>query len=464
MNHSFRLKEIGPVPTRTSQEIRGSRIGIGFETLDRELFNPERCYDQLSQTGAKWARCQTGWNRCETVKGQFDFQWLDDVVDNLLVRGIEPWFNVGFGNKLYMPDAPGEAAVGCVPVLYGPEAQEAWRLFLRKLTEHFKGRVRRYEIWNEANHPGFWWPGKSSAKEYTQLVAMSAGEIKAVDPDAFISACCAGGASQFILDALREGIGAHIGAFAIHPYGTVPELNYTEGVAALRSQFRQYAPHVELWMGECGCPSQTYGHNDEWLNLFNMDETKQAKWMLRRLLTDLALGLEHVSYFHATDLMEKEYRQANGEVRKPVMTGLLHGKVYTPKEAFHSFAGICSLFDAQTRPAALSCHCFASLGRCESKLVEVAIKKLTFERNGYPLYAYYLPEDVQLETPVRNNIGLSILDDAPRKIDEPVLVDLLQMKVFAIESMKPGAWAFADIEGLPLADYPLIITDRKALG
>ena len=65
---------------------------------------------------------------------------------------------------------------------------------------------------------------------------------------------------------------------------------------------------------------------------------------------------------------------------------------------------------------------------------------------------------------MRNNIGLSILDDAPCKIDEPVLVDLLQMKVFAIESMKPGEWAFADIAGLPLADYPLIITDRKALG
>ena len=122
---SLKLKEIGRLKALTSSQIKGSNLSIGFETLDRMLFDPEKCYDKLAATGIKWARCQTGWNRCETVKGQYDFEWLDEVVDNLLERGIQPWFNVGFGNKIYMSDAQGEAAVGWVPIYYGDEMLNA---------------------------------------------------------------------------------------------------------------------------------------------------------------------------------------------------------------------------------------------------------------------------------------------------------------------------------------------------
>ena len=104
---------IGKIKLHTSKEIEKTPVSIGFECLDREVFDPEKCYDLLGKTEIKWARCQTGWNRCEKEKGVYTFEWLDSIVDNLLQRGVQPWFNVGFGNPIYMPDVPNPTGVGC---------------------------------------------------------------------------------------------------------------------------------------------------------------------------------------------------------------------------------------------------------------------------------------------------------------------------------------------------------------
>ena len=54
------MKKIGMLRRRSCEEIESSRISIGFECLDRELFKPEPCYEPLQKTGVKYARCQTG--------------------------------------------------------------------------------------------------------------------------------------------------------------------------------------------------------------------------------------------------------------------------------------------------------------------------------------------------------------------------------------------------------------------
>ena len=83
----------GKLAWREADAIGDSRVSVGFECLDRELYDPERCYDPLAATGTKFARCQTGWFRCEREKGKYDFAWLDAIVDNHLKRGVKPWFN-----------------------------------------------------------------------------------------------------------------------------------------------------------------------------------------------------------------------------------------------------------------------------------------------------------------------------------------------------------------------------------
>ena len=87
------LKKIGKVRAFSANEVDFSRVGIGFEKLDRAVFDPEKAYDKIAALGVKWARIQSGWQRTETEKGVYHFEWLDDIVDNLRRRGLVPWMN-----------------------------------------------------------------------------------------------------------------------------------------------------------------------------------------------------------------------------------------------------------------------------------------------------------------------------------------------------------------------------------
>mgnify|MGYP000315475740 CR=1 FL=1 len=183
--YAFSLPRAGTLRAPRSAAIERSAISVGFETLDRRHFDPARTYRWLGESGAKWARCQTGWNRCETVAGEYAFAWLDEVVDRLLEIGIQPWFNLGYGNKLYTPEATDAAAVGWAPVFTGA-AREAWVRFVRAIAARFADRVKHWEIWNEPNHSGFWRPRSPSARDYVELVRLSAPEIRRLVPGAVI--------------------------------------------------------------------------------------------------------------------------------------------------------------------------------------------------------------------------------------------------------------------------------------
>ncbi len=61
----FGFAAVGKLAPRTSLSIKASSLGIGFETLDRKVFEPEKTYAPLASLGVKWARCQTGWARTE---------------------------------------------------------------------------------------------------------------------------------------------------------------------------------------------------------------------------------------------------------------------------------------------------------------------------------------------------------------------------------------------------------------
>ena len=75
------MQQIGKLKINPSEfQSLQSHASVGFECLDRELYDPERCYDLLQQAGVKYARVQTGWNRCETEKGVYNFEWYSALV------------------------------------------------------------------------------------------------------------------------------------------------------------------------------------------------------------------------------------------------------------------------------------------------------------------------------------------------------------------------------------------------
>jgi hypothetical protein len=463
---TLKVSFAGKLRQRHADEISASPLGVGFETLDREMFIPEKCYDFVAAAGAKWARCQTGWNRCERSKGVYDFAWLDEVVDNLLRRGVQPWFNLGYGNIVYMPGIPVETGVGCVPTEYGEECLAGWKKFVTAITKHFLGRVKDWEIWNEPNIDLFWQPSKASGANFAELVAVTAPLIKTVDPQAKISGCCAMIDAAFVQEALQAGIGDHLDAFAVHPYATLPEQDYFANIAALRRLFQTYASHVKLQQGECGYPSQTYNHQDSWLTPYFASEATQARFVIRRIVLDSMARMERISYFHIVDLIGRTYRLSDGKARPPIRLGLLRGEDYTPKAAYSVFSNMAVIFDGECRADEL--YAVLKIGwalRQVGALPFLAPIIGTFVRRGYPLYAYYFPEDLQRCWSGMNNVTLQILPQSidTKPIEKPVLIDGISGNVYNLTEYENSGTGYLQIKGLPLTDYPLIVTDAAAI-
>lgn len=464
---SLALRQIGTLQAVPSSRIERSGVSIGFECLDRFIFDPERCYDKLSETGVKWARCQTGWCRCETEKGKYDFQWLDDVVDNLRRRGIQPWFNVGFGNKLYMPNAYGEAAVGSVPLYFGEETLQAWKNYIRALSRHFRGRVTYYEIWNEPEIGAFWQPSKPDPLEYLRLVKLTGTIIREEDPRAKIGGCSSGVLLPYTSQLIRAGIGREIDFYCVHPYRIQPEKDYLNEIAALRRLFdANGGAQVRLWQGESGFASHfPTGH---WLHPYVLDsETNQAKWLLRRYVTDARVGMDVSSFFQMVDMTARPYQKANETLSDPACHGILRGSDYERKESYYAISHYAAVFDGDTVPAdlyaSLNFDRIAPRDRHVSRLTDAAAITATFLRKGWPFYLYYLPEDVQYGYAGIAGVDLAVLDDAEKSIRDPVLVDLLKGRVFAVQADRDKSGNCTRFRQLPLTDYPLLITDREAL-
>ncbi len=446
------MKKIGTLKLHTSAEIASSRVSVGFECLDRDLFNPEKCYEPAGKSGIKHARCQTGWAKCEKEKGVYDFSWLDSIVDSLLARGIRPWFCVSYGNPVYMPDALTPAAVGCAPLLYGEEVVEAWKAYVHSLAEHYRGRVTHFEIWNEPNLRAFWYPSEPDGAQYAQLLTLTGRVIRQVIPGAQIG----GVVSRYAVDRFLEDFCAavdpdDIDFFCYHAYSLRPEENYIESIRALRECFDRFGlGHVELWQGEAGCPSW-FPPNHHLHPRFPGTERLQAVWMLRRFVTDLAAGAAMTSYFLIADIMEKPYAVAREVQTSPARHGILNGLTYTPKKSYEIISRLSTLLVGECfpLPGGISVSCPGA----EEKPLAFA-----FSVRNRPVWVYYLVTDIEIESPMRE--GCTVRLGRPG-LQDPVLINPYTGECFAIEEKDISRRQESVVlSNLPIGEYPLFLCDR----
>lgn len=474
------LRKTGTLKTRPSIEIGSSRFNVGFECLDRRMWHPEKTWKHVGALGAKWARVQTGWARCETKTGVYEFGWLDAIVDRLMSLGVQPWFNLGYGNMLYTK-APAPDAVGWAPI-YSEEARKAWARFVEALVRHFSDRVQHYEIWNEPDLTCFWKPSPPNPGDYADLVALTAPVIRRACPGArVIGGAISSGARPrglaFLEGCFQRGMGQQIDVLSYHSYGLFPEENDRNQMRALRLLLKRYDLNVELWQGESGCPSKC--SRTEAMAGMPWTETKQAKWLLRRNLTDLAHDVDRITYFHMSDF-HNYYK--DGPVNEPVFFGLLRNESYVPKPSYYAFQTLCNLFDDNTvaAPDMLARVCLnkdeaRDLSRRWEQMLFLHCHRICFHRKGVPLVAYWYPSSLMAdcapsEAPrfqmMLTDMSLSCATGF--EMSDPVIVDPITQTVYQPEHVKAGVhFSGGDREvifkDLPLLDYPLLVTGRNAV-
>ena len=443
------MKLLGKLKTKSSKEIEKTRVGIGFECYDRDLFTPEKCYDIAASTGAKPVRVQTGWARTEKEKGVYDFSWLDDMVDNLIKRGMEPWFNVGYGNPIYMNDVKNSTAVGCVPTLYGEECLIAWKSYIKALTEHFGDRITHFEIWNEPDISHFWYPEKPSGKGLAELIKITGDCIKEVKKDAKIGTCTANSHPDYIYALFTNLKPNNIDFFCTHTYDRFPEHSFRAKRDEMTRKIMDKLGfgHVEIWMGECGHASwHPVGHLQ--CKEGGGNEHRQAIWHLRRFFLDLQNGLKFTSIFMIVDLWEKPYEKSVEVLTKPAAHGILNGITYTPKLTVKGITNAATVLSDEIE----LCEPFALIeGRRGLDNVDTRNTTVFFTRNGKKMLAYWLA--VPIENEPTENATCFVPMNPLEKIENAVCIDMLTGEVWERET---------NAEGYPIKEYPMLLCEKDA--
>ena len=307
-----RLLYEGKIPFYSAKEVAFSRLGIGFEKLDRDVFDPNKAYDKVSAIGVKKIRLQSGWMRTEKQKGVYDFAWLDEIVDRLLSLGMEPWLCLCYGNPLYTDFAEQVfGAVGCPPI-GSEEETEGWLRYVEATVAHFHGRISLYEIWNEPDCSYSWKHAgetkeqldkERNAREYGMFASETAQSIRKADPSAKIAALAIGHIAnlKWSNDALATGLYRYIDYVTFHVYSST-DARRARMITSLRDLVTSYNPDIKLIQGESGAQTRSDGNGA--MKGFAWSPEKQTKILLRTLICDLHAGVEFTSYFSTMDMIE----------------------------------------------------------------------------------------------------------------------------------------------------------------
>lgn len=147
--------------------------------------------------GAKWSRIgyhddPINWHWVEREKGRLEIDpECDRAVTLLAENGVEPVFCLNFGNRLYEGYAGRQFPQLNEWYFENPkpprsdEALAAWDRFVAFSVEHFKDRVRYFEIWNEWNGENYWGDRPDTA-HYIRLARRTIPIIRRLAPEAKI--------------------------------------------------------------------------------------------------------------------------------------------------------------------------------------------------------------------------------------------------------------------------------------
>ena len=56
LGQQFPLPRLGKLKFKNSRDLKTSHFGVGFECLDREMWDQEKAWPLIDQLGIKWAR------------------------------------------------------------------------------------------------------------------------------------------------------------------------------------------------------------------------------------------------------------------------------------------------------------------------------------------------------------------------------------------------------------------------
>jgi hypothetical protein len=300
------------------------------------------------------------WPYIQPERGKWDFSRLDRYMGLAERFGIEMLYPLGLSPRWASarPDEPSGYRPGNMAE---PGDLEDWRQFVRMMAARYKGRIRKWEIWNEIHDSKRFFSG--SFDIMVQMAGIAYQELKAADSGNFVLTPSFTGPYRESLDALdrylRLGGGKNADVLSYHFYllqGRRPEelRSYVASVRAVLD--RNGLARMPIWNSESGFRIVNADGAPEVMKLNDSvwpkhDVQRGADYTARSLIVGWMSGLKRF-YWYAWDnaaygLMEPHSKQpkaaamAYGQV-----TSWLTGKVVEHCDIGDNQTWICELVAA----------------------------------------------------------------------------------------------------------------------
>jgi hypothetical protein len=264
-----------------AQDIRDSESPFGvldFVAWDHDWNRHYYAGDKVERAGALMKEAGVGfvrmdflWLDIEPRKGRFDFKKYDRIVDILSKNGIKILGILEYNPSWVTPWNKAPDHAGYVN-------------YAAKVVEHFKERVKYWEIWNEPDIATYWIP-QDDLKTYSVLLKEVYPALKNADPTC---AVVLGGFSRDFPFQLKRvyqnGAGHAFDIVNIHPFVSPLLPNAME---VLKGYYRSVYKVMEkyddaqkpIWFTELGCPGSDDRAAKGWWGGKSPTEKEQAAWV-----------------------------------------------------------------------------------------------------------------------------------------------------------------------------------------
>ncbi len=438
------MPKLGTLIPKSVPEIDTSMWSLGCETLDRDLADWDAYRGYLVPLGIRRIRLQGGWNRTEQKKGEYDFTWLDHIVDDAHGLGLRVCLETSYNNRLYTPGGatgPG----GLLPA--GDETLAAWDRWVEAMARRYSAKgVKEWMMYNEPN----------LRKENTpELIVANnvrtAAIIKRIDPAAKVGAFVLAGLntgmiSNMLVNIRQQGRLDLFDWAIYHGYSGNPD-RLNGAMAGFTAMLAAVAPKIRPWQGEAGCASEEVQYA---LSGIGWTEYSHAKWNARRMLCDFGYGVDS-SVFCISDLRySKDFISRYGLLKTNP-----DNSVIKVKTAYYAVQNVVSVFNgALTR---IPDYDMTVTG------TEKALSRFAFrdKRTGLDVIALWDGSEIPGNGDVVERVNVVIKGG---RFKEPVWLDLITGVVYEIppeQTTREGeAVTFGDV---PVYDAPAAILDKSLL-
>ena len=190
----------------------------------------QRNLKKAKELGAHSMRIDMWWGIIQPEPDRFDWDLPDLVIDEICRAGLEPYPILCYNSIWSSEESPATN-----------DERERFGIYVYNMVKRYKGKVKRWEVWNEPNIRPFWVP-TPRPDLYAELLKVAYAKAKEADPECTVVGMCTAGADYgFIEECYAEGSKGYMDALSFHHYsGNRNEAELENEIRKIRRIMQRY--------------------------------------------------------------------------------------------------------------------------------------------------------------------------------------------------------------------------------